>query len=142
MSLEERIRSEMEKQVAEEGDSQPLPTEGKKDVFPEAFGLFQKMHQERFDSGLKRYGKTLQTHNGRNAGMDAHEELFDAFVYIMQMRMEHEDLGRMAQSQQDSILRLVGRIESAKAKLLKMQGSTTDQEVYAALQDVLSILEV
>lgn len=42
--------------------------------------------------GIKTYNTPLMTHNGRDAGQDALDELVDAGRYITQLRMEKEAL--------------------------------------------------
>lgn len=44
---------------------------------------------ERERLGVESYGTPLQTHNGRNALIDAYEELLDAFMYITQHGSEN-----------------------------------------------------
>lgn len=44
--------------------------------------------EARAAEGEKTYGMRLQTHNGRDALQDAHEELLDALAYIWQAHME------------------------------------------------------
>lgn len=41
--------------------------------------------------GLKKYGRPLQTHNGRNALLDAYEEALDMALYLKQALMEQEE---------------------------------------------------
>jgi len=42
-------------------------------------------------AGLKKYGRPLQTHNGRSALEDLAQELLDAWMYAVQAEMEAED---------------------------------------------------
>ena len=60
------------------------------------FGLITKeakdkivadMH-ERKDVGIKRYGVSLQAHNGRDAIIDAYQEALDAAAYLRQAQEE------------------------------------------------------
>lgn len=44
--------------------------------------------EARAAEGEKAYGTRLQTHNGRDALQDAHEELLDALAYLWQAHME------------------------------------------------------
>jgi hypothetical protein len=39
--------------------------------------------------GIKKYGTSLETHNGRDPNVDAQEELLDAFQYITQAFAEN-----------------------------------------------------
>ena len=43
---------------------------------------------ERRDYGTKKYGRPLETHNGRSALKDAWEEALDLLTYLTQMRLE------------------------------------------------------
>lgn len=40
--------------------------------------------QDRHESGIKKYGTPLQAFNGRNALIDAYQELLDLCVYLRQ----------------------------------------------------------
>jgi hypothetical protein len=142
MGLLERIKNEMESQkVAEQGDSQPLPTEGKRDVFPEMRAAFLKMYEERMALGIQRYGRTLQTHNGRNVGVDVLEELFDAFAYAMQFVMEHSDLGRQMQQYRDEAIMLRQRTEAVRDFILN-RTLVTDQATYSLLTEIADRLDM
>lgn len=83
---------------------QPLPTAGQRHVVPEvmhhvarfadvmgetttAIQVAQDINA-RLALGIGRYGKPLQTHNGRNARRDAYEEVLDALNYVQQVSME------------------------------------------------------
>ena len=46
----------------------------------------------RSDFGERKYGTRLETWNGREATLDALQELLDLFVYLHQARMERADL--------------------------------------------------
>jgi hypothetical protein len=72
--------------------NQPKPTTGKKIVMPVAKILFSKMAEERYKSGLETYGTPLMTHNGRSALDDALEECFDLWMYLIQQKMEMNDI--------------------------------------------------
>lgn len=63
---------------------QPLPTEGQENVQDTLIRLIE----ERRDLGKQRYGRPLQTFNGRNAVRDALEEALDLATYLMQVEME------------------------------------------------------
>jgi len=47
---------------------------------------------KQYKKGLETYNTPLMTHNGRDAGQDALDELVDAGRYITQLRMEKEAL--------------------------------------------------
>lgn len=84
--------------------------------------LILNLLNSRREIGLKTYGTTLHTNNGRCALTDASEELADAFMYLYQAALETSDLGRR---------KFIGGICSDIAKLLasvlfnlKQQGMT------------------
>ncbi|QDN94903.1 hypothetical protein FNV58_00820 (plasmid) [Streptomyces sp. RLB1-9] len=68
-----------------DGD-QPLPTEGQENVQD---ALIERI-KERRALGIQRYGRPLQTFNGRNAVRDALEEALDLSTYLMQVEMEQK----------------------------------------------------
>lgn len=89
-----------------EGD-QPLPIAGKSDVLadlirtlerhpdlfdPRAVEMLKPLQAERQSLGVKRYGRILQTFNGRDAHLDALQELLDFMVYLHQTAMERAEL--------------------------------------------------
>jgi hypothetical protein len=63
---------------------QPLPAEGQENVQD---ALIEHIKQRRA-LGVQRYGRPLQTFNGRNAVLDLLEELLDGATYAMQVEME------------------------------------------------------
>jgi len=73
-----------------EGESQGLPTgndmPSMHDVVLEEI---TELMQARKAIGIERYGHGLQPFNGRDAGLDAWEELGDLLVYFRQLRYEH-----------------------------------------------------
>ena len=44
--------------------------------------------EARAAAGVAKYGRPLQTHNGRDAREDARQELLDALMYLAQAEME------------------------------------------------------
>jgi len=44
--------------------------------------------EERREHGIRKYGRALETDNGRSALQDAWEEAMDLLVYLTQMRLE------------------------------------------------------
>lgn len=47
---------------------------------------------ERREYGIRKYGRPLETHNGRDALKDAWEEALDLFTYLTQVRLERGDV--------------------------------------------------
>ncbi|MFD4569351.1 hypothetical protein ACFWOX_33940 [Streptomyces sp. NPDC058467] len=66
---------------------QPLPTPGQQSVQDALIGAVQ----ERRAYGIRKYGRPLETHNGRDALTDAWEEALDLVTYLTQMRLERGD---------------------------------------------------
>jgi hypothetical protein len=66
---------------------QPLPTPGQQPVQDALIGAVQ----ERRAYGIRKYGRPLETHNGRDALTDAWEEALDLVTYLTQMRLERGD---------------------------------------------------
>lgn len=71
---------------------QPLPTPGGENVTPVVVQWFNRDLLARERKGIATYGTTLQTWNGRDAGLDAWEELLDLAQYLVQLRLEHDDV--------------------------------------------------
>ena len=80
---------------------QPLPVPGGEPVFPQAleatrgsFALgvygdeFRALLESRRAIGIERYGRELETHNGRDVIRDLVEELADAYAYATQAALE------------------------------------------------------
>lgn len=89
------------KEKAKQHTEQPLPTPGVVDVAP----LVIEDMKARMQVGIERYGRPLQTFNGRDSSRDAYEEILDLAVYHRQMveemkvlRAENEELKRRVQS--------------------------------------------
>lgn len=66
---------------------QPKPQSGKKIVL---FAVLNDFEQ-RAEMGKKKYGTYLETHNGRNALVDAYQEAMDLVMYLKQRLMEEEN---------------------------------------------------
>jgi hypothetical protein len=67
-----------------EGD-QALPVVGASSVFAEV----RRRLDEREATGVRRYGRSLETFNGRDACRDLEDELLDGLAYATQVRIEH-----------------------------------------------------
>lgn len=67
---------------------QPPPTPGRNTVAPEALKSLTKVFAEQIEKGKSKYGTSLMTFNGRDAGEDAMQELVDLLQYLTQLRME------------------------------------------------------
>jgi hypothetical protein len=67
---------------------QPLPKPGGLPVQEIMIGVIR----ERREYGKRKYGRPLETHNGRDALKDAWEEALDLFTYLTQLRLERGDV--------------------------------------------------
>ena len=67
---------------------EPAPRRGRAVVLDDLVAVLK----ERSDFGLRKYGTRLETWNGRDAHLDALQELADLFVYQHQAAMERADL--------------------------------------------------
>jgi hypothetical protein len=63
---------------------QPLPTPGKVDIQL----YLMKALVARRDHGIRKYGRPLESHNGRVALLDLWEEMVDALLYLTQQLTE------------------------------------------------------
>jgi hypothetical protein len=92
---------------------QPDPHPGTAPVYPEVLRLLrllsglpctpgfgslpflEKLIQERVDHGIRKYGRVLEAHNGRNALVDAWEESVDLVFYLQQAEMEGQEVQQL-----------------------------------------------
>lgn len=65
---------------------EPPPLPGREAVLP----LVLADLQARADVGRDKYGALLETHNGRDALMDAYQEALDLVMYLRQALAERE----------------------------------------------------
>lgn len=66
---------------------EPAPTAGRVNV---TLAVMDDLRL-RSESGAKKYGTPLMTHNGRDALVDAYQEALDLCVYLKQALMERSD---------------------------------------------------
>ena len=71
-------------------DKQEMPGPGQQDVAPALKARFSRWVDSRTAQGIETYGRPLQTHNGRDAGVDMLQELLDFCQYQQQRLMELE----------------------------------------------------
>lgn len=72
--------------MADAYHNNPPPLPGRAQVLPR---VLLDLNSRAFH-GLKKYGTTLHTHNGRSALQDAYEEALDLVMYLKQKLMEEE----------------------------------------------------
>ena len=65
---------------------EPAPLPGKDVVLPHVI----KDLEARAVAGKEKYGTVLETHNGRNALMDAYQEALDLVMYLKQALLEQD----------------------------------------------------
>jgi hypothetical protein len=68
-------------------EPQPDPNGGKINIWP----LVMQDIKDRVDSGIVKYGTVLQSHNGRDALLDAYQEAIDLVFYLRQMIVERDE---------------------------------------------------
>lgn len=73
-----------------EHESQAMPVGNDEPIIHE---LVIEDLRKRLEIGIERYGQPLQAHNGRNAILDAYEEVLDLAVYLKQRLVE--EVGRL-----------------------------------------------
>jgi hypothetical protein len=66
------------------------PPKPQDDSKPSVWGLVMDDMRERDQVGRIRYGTPLQPHNGRDALVDAYQEVLDAAVYLRQAIYERD----------------------------------------------------
>lgn len=64
--------------------SQPAPSPGRQSITD---AVIEDMLQRR-EQGTKKYGTELQSHNGRDALVDAYQEALDLVMYLKQAILE------------------------------------------------------
>lgn len=69
-----------------DSSAQPAPTKGTRRVIDAVFADLQ----ERREAGIKKYGGELEAHNGRNALVDAYQEILDLAMYVKQELIERD----------------------------------------------------
>lgn len=74
------------------GQHEPPPKSGRQDIAD----LVMADIQARVAAGLQKYGTKLQTHNGRDALMDAYQEAIDLVMYLRQAMAERDGDGLIA----------------------------------------------
>lgn len=73
-------------QLRQRDGDQPLPTVGQQNVSDAVKADLDK----RIELGIQRYGRPLQTFNGRDALQDAYEEALDLVHYLKQAILERD----------------------------------------------------
>lgn len=63
---------------------EPMPIPGKVSILP----LVINDLMSRNETGIKKYGTTLQSYNGRDCLMDAYQEALDLCMYLRQLICE------------------------------------------------------
>lgn len=82
------VGADLRQFAARENLTQPPPKPGKQDVTAFLLDAIAK----RREMGLKKYGTSLQTWNGRDPLADAMEEDLDRMQYLVQARLERADM--------------------------------------------------
>lgn len=102
------VGADLRQFAARENLTQPPPKPGKQDVTAFLLDAIAK----RREMGLKKYGTSLQTWNGRDPLADAMEEDLDRMQYLVQARLE-------------------------RAEMVELLGAVLDEVERARVQDVI-----
>lgn len=94
---------------------------------PAAEGLkyLRMMLQAKETQGIKKYGASLETWNGRDPLQDYMEEEVDRIPYIVQARLERADMIEMINDLKRKNLQLEKDLDAANAALVVKQASPT-----------------
>lgn len=119
-------------------EEQPMPTPRREDVYPVARDAFTDMLDGRTRIGRDRYGEPLQTHNGRNAFQDAMEEAVDLWQYLIQARLEHDDLKQELLAEQHINRRLTRTVIEVQGErdVLRARAESAERDGLAAVEEV------
>jgi hypothetical protein len=74
-------------------------------------------HEARIVYGERKYGQRLKTSNGRDALMDAYQELLDSLSYLMQAYLEHQEPVEIAGEYLTLFLTAMRLAESVRGKM-------------------------
>ncbi len=87
------------KQSKKAATPEPAPTKGKKLVLPHVVNDLMQRDQ----LGKKKYGTSLETHNGRSSLWDCYQEMLDAVMYLRKHLLELEDEKKAPEPKQSLI---------------------------------------
>jgi hypothetical protein len=65
--------------------------------------------RDRRELGISKYGRALQSHNGRDSLLDAWQEALDTLVYLQQMQLEGETVDTALTAQMSVVEVLAAR---------------------------------
>jgi len=82
--------------------------------------------RERAEFGQRKYGVRLETFNGRDAHLDALQELLDLFVYLHQAQMERAALEREVQALREWATRASDR-ETERGRTARLLAELVDR---------------
>jgi hypothetical protein len=92
-----------------------LPLAGR-DMYPCLLAVAHD-HEARIVYGERKYGQRLKTNNGRDALMDANQELLDSLSYLMQAYLEHRQPTETAEEYLTFFLTAMRLAENVRRKL-------------------------
>lgn len=75
------------KMVSRANQNEPPPIKGNKPILP----LVIQDLEVRAKMGKQKYGTLLESHNGRDALMDAYQEILDLTMYLRQLIEERQE---------------------------------------------------
>lgn len=100
---------------------QPLPHPGKKEVIPVARKVFNIISESQEKKGITKYNRPLETWNGRDAFVDSLQDMVDSIHYIVQAKLEYNDL-------QDDISKLTEKCNDLEERIHILQDSIKEKE--------------
>lgn len=93
----------------EPAPEQPMPTPGTRNVTPIARRMFVGILDAQEKKGIEKYGTTLQANNGRDALLDAMQEAVDLFQYLVQAKIDRDELRIENEQLRAEVARLKGQ---------------------------------
>lgn len=90
-------------------DEQPMPLPGGQPVTPIARRMFLGVLDAQEQKGIATYGMSLTANNGRDALLDAMQEAVDLFQYLVQAKIERDELRIENEQLRAEVARLKGQ---------------------------------
>lgn len=104
--------------AVEASTPQPAPRPGGRSVTDDLVTFLLA----RREAGTRKYGTELLTGNGRDAHLDALQELLDLFVYLHQAQMERADLEAKLAAAEERAEQLNRDLAETRAELERERG--------------------
>jgi hypothetical protein len=102
---------------------EPLPKPGQVDVIPKAQEWFLHVSHLQEQKGRQKYGTTLQTFNGRDATVDAMQDLVDVAHYLTQEQIEKHELAYQLSAALGRIEELTREVDKLRLVIKEVKGA-------------------